>query len=253
MSKIVDIRGREIMDSRGNPTVEVEVLTSDGVVGRAAVPSGASTGMHEAVELRDGGDRYMGKGVLQAVANVNDVIAPEMEGMLVTDQAEIDAALIALDGTKNKGKLGANAILGVSLAAAKAAAATMGLPLYRYVGGVNGRYLPVPLMNIINGGSHADNSVDVQEFMIMPTKADSFREALRMGAEVFHNLKKVLKGRGLSTNVGDEGGFAPNLSSNEDALKVIMEAIEKAGYKPGEDIYLALDVASSELYDAEKG
>ncbi|MEL6652248.1 MAG: phosphopyruvate hydratase, partial [Bacteroidota bacterium] len=241
MSLIIDITAREILDSRGNPTVEVEVTTSDGSVGRAAVPSGASTGMHEAVELRDGGDRYVGKGVLKAVDNVNTIIAPELEGMIVYDQAEIDQMLIDLDGTKNKGKLGANAILGVSLAAARAASADLGMPFYRYVGGVNGRYLPVPLMNILNGGSHADNSVDIQEFMIVPLKAESFREALRMGAETFHSLKKVLKKRGLGTNVGDEGGFAPNLKSNEEALETITEAIEKAGYKPGEDMYFALD------------
>ncbi len=252
MSLIIDVTAREILDSRGNPTVEVEVTTSDGSVGRAAVPSGASTGMHEAVELRDGGDRYLGKGVLKAVDNVNTVIAPELEGMMVYDQAEIDQMLIDLDGTKNKGKLGANAILGVSLAAARAASVDLGMPFYRYVGGVNGRYLPVPLMNIINGGSHADNSVDIQEFMIVPLKADTFSEALRMGAETFHSLKKVLKSRGLGTNVGDEGGFAPNLKSNEEALETIMEAIEKAGYRPGEDIYFALDCASSEFYDKDK-
>ncbi|MEL6670963.1 MAG: phosphopyruvate hydratase [Bacteroidota bacterium] len=252
MSHIVAVQAREILDSRGNPTVEVEVLTSDGVQGRAAVPSGASTGMHEAVELRDGGDRYLGKGVLQAVQNVNDVIGPELEGMLVFDQAAIDHKLLELDGTPNKGKLGANAVLGASLATARAAADNLGLPLYRYVGGVNGRYLPVPLMNILNGGSHADNSVDIQEFMIMPVKADSFREALRMGAEVFHALKKVLKKKGLSTNVGDEGGFAPNLSSNEEALQTITQAIEAAGYRPGEDIFFALDCASSEFYDKDK-
>jgi enolase len=253
MSHILEITGREILDSRGNPTVEVEVLLADGTVGRAAVPSGASTGMHEAIELRDGGDRYMGKGVLQAVKNINEVIAPELEGMLAVDQPLVDQLLLELDGTDNKEKLGANAILGVSLACARAAASSLGMPLYRYVGGVNARILPVPLMNIINGGSHADNSVDVQEFMIMPVKAPTFREALRMGAETFHHLKKVLKDRGLSTNVGDEGGFAPNLPSNEEAIKVILEAIEKAGYVPGEDIHLALDVASSELWDAKKG
>ncbi len=252
MSHIISITGREILDSRGNPTVEVEVMCADGTIGRAAVPSGASTGMHEAVELRDGEDRYLGKGVLQAVNNVNTIIAPELEGSLVYDQASIDQLLLDLDGTPNKGKLGANAILGVSLAVARTAAQSLGMPLYRYVGGVNARTLPVPLMNILNGGSHADNSVDVQEFMIMPLKAENFREALRMGAETFHALKSVLKKRGLSTNVGDEGGFAPNLPSNEDAIKVILEAIEKAGYRPGEDIFLALDVASSELYNAEK-
>ncbi|MDW3646107.1 MAG: phosphopyruvate hydratase [Bacteroidia bacterium] len=252
MSHIIAVHGREILDSRGNPTVEVEVLTAEGLTGRAAVPSGASTGMHEAVELRDGGNRYMGKGVEKAVANVNEIIAPELEGMLVSDQADIDRMLIELDGTANKSKLGANAILGASLACARAAAESAGMPLYRYVGGVNGRYLPVPLMNILNGGSHADNSVDIQEFMIMPLKAPTFKEALRMGAEVFHNLKKVLKKKGLSTNVGDEGGFAPNLASNEEALQTIMQAIEAAGYKPGEDIYFALDCASSEFYDKEK-
>ena len=253
MSFIESIFAREILDSRGNPTVEVEVLTTDGEVGRAAVPSGASTGMHEAVELRDKDEnRYMGKGVLTAVQNVNEIIAPELEGSLVTDQADVDQILLDLDGTANKSRLGANAVLGVSLAVARAASLHLGLPLYRYIGGVNARTLPLPLMNIINGGSHADNSVDIQEFMIMPAKAETFREALRMGAETFHNLKKVLKSRGLSTNVGDEGGFAPNLKSNEEAVTVILEAIEKAGYKPGEDIYLALDAASSEFYDADK-
>ncbi len=253
MSYIELIQAREILDSRGNPTVEVEVVTAEGVVGRAAVPSGASTGMHEAVELRDGDtQRYLGKGVLKAVDNVNEIIAPELEGYLVYDQAEIDKMLIELDGTSNKGKLGANAILGVSLATAKAGAISAGLPLYRYIGGVNARTLPVPLMNIINGGSHADNSVDIQEFMIVPIKTASFRESLRMGAEVFHNLKKVLKGKGMSTNVGDEGGYAPNLASNEDALKTVIEAIEKAGYRPGEDIFIAIDAASSEFYDKEK-
>ena len=253
MSFIESIFAREILDSRGNPTVEVEVLTTDGEVGRAAVPSGASTGMHEAVELRDKDEnRYMGKGVLTAVQNVNEIIAPELEGSLVTDQADVDQILLDLDGTANKSRLGANAVLGVSLAVARAASLHLGLPLYRYIGGVNARTLPLPLMNIINGGSHADNSVDIQEFMIMPAKAETFREALRMGAETFHNLKKVLKSTGLSTNVGDEGGFAPNLKSNEEAVTVILEAIEKAGYKPGEDIYLALDAASSEFYDADK-
>ncbi|MDX1909627.1 MAG: phosphopyruvate hydratase [Bacteroidia bacterium] len=252
MSHIIEINAREILDSRGNPTVEVEVTTTDGITGRAAVPSGASTGTHEAVELRDGGSRYLGKGVLQAVKNVNEVIAPALEGMLVYDQPLIDKLMLELDGTPNKGKLGANAILGVSLATARAAALTFDMPLYRYVGGVNARVLPVPLMNILNGGSHADNAIDIQEFMILPLKATSFREALRIGAETFHALKGVLKKRGLSTNVGDEGGFAPNLSSNEEALKTIMEAIEKAGYKPGEDIYIGLDAASSEFYDAEK-
>lgn len=252
MSYIVEIKGREILDSRGNPTIEVEVLTSDGALGRAAVPSGASTGIHEAVELRDGDDRYLGKGVTKAVDNVNDIIAPELEGLSVYEQAAIDDILIELDGTPNKGKLGANAILGVSLAVARAAAEDLGTPLYRYVGGVNARTLPLPMMNIINGGSHADNSIDLQEFMIMPVKAETFAEALRMGTETFHSLKKVLKSKGMSTNVGDEGGFAPNLGSNEEALKTILEAIEKAGYRPGEDIYIGLDAASSEFYDAEK-
>jgi enolase len=229
-------------------------MTSDGIKARAAVPSGASTGMHEAVELRDGDkDRYMGKGVLKAVENVNDLICDALIGYPVIDQVEIDNLLIELDGTNNKGKLGANAILGVSLAVAKAGAAASGLPLYRYVGGTNARVLPVPLMNIINGGSHADNSIDLQEFMIAPIGAESFKEALRMGTEVFHTLKTVLKKRGLSTNVGDEGGFAPNLKSNEEGILTVLEAIEKAGYRPGEDIYLALDAASSEFYDTASG
>lgn len=253
MSFIESITAHEILDSRGNPTVEVEVVTDEGILGRAAVPSGASTGIHEAVELRDNDERYLGKGVLRAVQNVNEFIAPRLEGISVFEQVDIDNYLLEMDGTPNKGNLGANAILGVSLAAAHAAANTQEQSLYRYVGGVNARYLPVPLMNIINGGSHADNSVDVQEFMIMPISAPSFREALRMGAEVFHHLKQVLKKKGLSTNVGDEGGFAPNLASNEDALKVIMQAIEAAGYIPGEDIHLALDVASSELYNKKTG
>jgi enolase len=252
MTYISEVVAREILDSRGNPTVEVEITTSDGIVGRAAVPSGASTGMYEAVELRDGEDRYLGKGVQKAVQHVNDVIAPEIEGMIVLDQVALDQVLLELDGTPNKGKLGANAILGVSLANARAAAASLDLPLYRYVGGVNARYLPVPLMNILNGGSHADNPIDIQEFMILPLKAESFREALRMGAETFHALKGVLKKRGLATNVGDEGGFAPNIPSNEEALKTIMEAIEKAGYRPGEDIFIGLDAASSEFFDKEK-
>ncbi|MDE2995643.1 MAG: phosphopyruvate hydratase [Bacteroidota bacterium] len=248
MSLIADIQARQIFDSRGNPTVEVDVLTEDGYFGRAAVPSGASTGEHEAVELRDGdASRYMGKGVLKAVENVNDVIAPQLAGWYVSDQAEIDAMLIELDGTANKSRLGANALLGVSLAVAKAAAEAAGLPLFRYVGGASARVLPVPMMNIINGGQHADNSVDMQEFMIMPTGAPSFSEALRMGSEVFHHLKKVLHDMGLSTAVGDEGGFAPNLSSNEEALEVILRAIEEAGYTPGSDIHIALDPASSEM------
>ena len=253
MSQIVKVYGREILDSRGNPTVEVDVYTAAGAVGRAAVPSGASTGVHEAVELRDGqDDRYMGKGVLKAVQNVNNTLAEAVEGMEVSDQAELDARMIEVDGTENKGAMGANAILGISLAAAKAAAQETGQDLYRYVGGCNANVLPVPMMNILNGGSHADNRVDFQEFMIMPVGAPTFREAVRMGSEVFHNLKKVLKGRGYSTNVGDEGGFAPDLKSNEEALEVILQAIENAGYKPKEDICIALDPASSEFYDVEK-
>ncbi|MDR3350234.1 MAG: phosphopyruvate hydratase [Prevotellaceae bacterium] len=253
MSTILNVHAREILDSRGNPTVEVEVLTEDGIIGRAAVPSGASTGVHEAVELRDGDkNRFLGKGVLKAVQNVNAAINDALAGESVFDQRDIDKAMIDLDGTENKGNLGANAILGVSLAVAKAAAQTTGQPLYRYIGGVNARTLPVPMMNILNGGSHADNAVDFQEFMIMPVGAETFAEALRMGAEVFHNLKSVLKKAGYSTNVGDEGGFAPNLKSNEEGLKVILEAIEKAGYKPGEDIFIALDPASSEYYLPEE-
>ncbi len=249
MGQIIKIVGREVLDSRGNPTVEVEVHTNSGLSGRAIVPSGASTGVHEAVELRDGDKgRYMGKGVLQAVNNVNTVLNDELCGMYVTDQNALDARMLEIDGTPNKGNLGANAILGVSLAAARAAAQVTGQPLYRYVGGVNANTLPIPMMNILNGGSHADNSIDFQEFMIMPVGAKCFSEALRMGAEVFHNLKSVLKAGGYSTNVGDEGGFAPNLKSNEEAVTVILQAIEKAGYKPGEDIYLALDPASSEYY-----
>ena len=246
---IETIQAREILDSRGNPTVEVDVTLTSGVTGRAAVPSGASTGAHEAVELRDGDkSRYVGKGVQKAVENVNEIIAPEIEGMIVSDQVEIDHQLRDLDGTENKSKLGANAILGVSLACAKAAADIHGLPLYRYIGGSNAKELPVPMMNILNGGSHADNNVDIQEFMIMPVGAESFKEALRYGAEVFHSLKAVLKGKGLNTAVGDEGGFAPNLGSNEEALQVIITAIENAGYKPGEEIYIALDPASSEFF-----
>lgn len=249
MSIITDVFAREIMDSRGNPTIEVDVVLEDGIVGRAAVPSGASTGMFEAVELRDGDKgRYLGKGVLKAVANVNEIIAPEIVGMEVIDQIGIDKAMIALDGTPNKAKLGANAILGVSMAVAKAAAAVLGISLYQYLGGFNAKQLPVPMMNILNGGQHADNNVDIQEFMVMPVGAGSFAEALRMGAEVYHNLKKVLHDRKLATAIGDEGGFAPNLASNEEALQVIMAAIEKAGYKPGEQIALALDVASSEMF-----
>ncbi|MDR1583807.1 MAG: phosphopyruvate hydratase [Prevotellaceae bacterium] len=253
MAQILNVHARQILDSRGNPTVEVDVYTDEGVLGRAAVPSGASTGIHEACELRDGDKEiYLGKGVLKAVENVNTVINEELSGVSVLDQRDIDAAMIALDGTENKSRLGANAILGVSLACAKAAAQITGQPLFRYVGGVNGRTLPVPLMNILNGGSHADNSIDFQEFMIMPVGAETFSDALRMGAEVFHSLKSVLKKQGYSTNVGDEGGFAPNLKSNEEAVTVILEAIEKAGYKPGEDVYMALDPASSEYYIPEE-
>ena len=253
MSLIAKIQAREILESRGNPTIEVDVWTETGNMGRAAVPSGASTGAHEAMELRDGDKkRYLGKGVQKAVENVNTTLNTELHGALVTEQAMIDKAMIALDGTPNKGNLGANAILGVSLAVARAAAAEAGLPLYRYVGGVNASVLPVPLMNILNGGAHADNKVDVQEFMIMPVGAKHFAEGLRMGTEVFHQLKSVLKKKGLSTNVGDEGGFAPDLPSNEDALKLVMQAIEQAGYRPGEDIVLALDCASTEFYNAER-
>jgi enolase len=252
MSLIEEIVARQIFDSRGNPTIEVDVITENGLIGRAAVPSGASTGKHEAVELRDNDKSiYMGKSVLKAVANVNDIIAPELIGSHVFEQNLIDRLMIDLDGTPNKGKLGANAILGVSLALAKAAAQEAGLPLYRYVGGVSANTLPVPMMNIINGGSHADNSIDFQEFMIMPTGAKSFTEAMRMGSEIFHNLAKVLKSKGMSTNVGDEGGFAPNISSNEEALKVVIQAIETAGYRPGEDVMIAFDAASSEFYDSE--
>lgn len=253
MSLITDIYAREVLDSRGNPTVEVEVWTEFDSFGRALVPSGASTGAYEAVELRDGDKgRYLGKGVMKGVDNVNNIIADEIIGMDVYDQIGIDTKMIELDGTDNKGKLGANAILGVSLAVARAAANELGMPLYNYIGGVNGKVIPVPMMNILNGGEHADNNVDIQEFMIMPVGAPSFREALRMGAEIFHNLRTVLKGKGLNTAVGDEGGFAPNLSSNEEALKTIVEAIEKAGYKPGEDVVLALDVAATEMYDEER-
>lgn len=253
MSFIIDVNAREILDSRGNPTVEVEVMLDDGAVGRAAVPSGASTGVHEAVELRDGEPgRYLGKGVEQAVSNVLEIIAPAIVGLSAYAQADIDQLLIQLDGTENKGKLGANAILGVSLAVAKAAADSLGLPLYRYLGGVNAKTLPVPMMNILNGGQHADNNVDIQEFMVMPVGAPSFAEGLRMGAEIFHNLKAVLKDKGYVTSVGDEGGFAPNLGSNEEALQVIVAAIERAGYRPGEDVRLALDVAASEIYEDGK-
>jgi len=253
MSIIEAIQAREILDSRGNPTIEVEVLLESGAYGVAAVPSGASTGEHEAVELRDGDKkRYMGKGVLKAVKNVNDTIAKELEGMDALEQQIIDHALIALDGTENKGKLGANAILGVSLAVAKAAAEFTGTPLYRYIGGTKACVLPVPMMNILNGGAHADNNVDFQEFMVMPAGAKSFSEALRMGVETFHSLKSVLKAKGYNTAVGDEGGFAPNLKSNDEAIEVILTAIEKAGYKAGSDIFIALDPAASEFYDADK-
>lgn len=249
MSMITEVYAREILDSRGNPTVEVEVVLDNGVMGRAAVPSGASTGVHEAVELRDGDkERFLGKGVLKAVDNVNDIIAEKIIGMDPTRQVEIDNAMIDLDGTPNKGNLGANAILGVSMAVAKAAATDAGLPLYLYLGGIAAKELPVPMMNIMNGGQHADNNVDIQEFMIMPIGASNFAECLRMNAEIYHNLKATLKAKGLSTALGDEGGFAPNLSCNSEALDVILEAVEKAGYKPGKDIVLALDVAASEFY-----
>ena len=249
MSEIIDIYAREILDSRGNPTIEVEVFLESGVMGRAAVPSGASTGEREALELRDGDKgRYLGKGVLKAVDNVNEIISEALIGWEASDQAGIDRKLLELDGTDFKSNLGANALLGVSMACAKAAAEDAGLPLYQYIGGANAKELPLPMMNIINGGAHADNNVDIQEFMVMPAGAGSFKEALRMGAEIFHALKKVLKAKGYNTAVGDEGGFAPNLKSNEEALQVIMEAIKAAGYKPGEDVLLALDVASSELF-----
>ncbi|MDY0169279.1 MAG: phosphopyruvate hydratase [Thermoguttaceae bacterium] len=252
-STIVDIRARQILDSRGNPTIEVDVETADGSFGRAAVPSGASTGVHEALELRDGDEKlYLGKGVMKAVENVNGRLADELCGMDVLDQVALDQRMIELDGTENKSDLGANAILGVSLAAAHAASDHCGLPLFRYLGGVQARILPAPMMNIINGGSHADNAVDIQEFMVMPLGVESFTDAIRAGCEIFHNLKKVLKGKGLSTNVGDEGGFAPDLRSNVEALDVIMEAAEKAGYRMGEQVFIALDAAASEFYSAEK-
>ncbi|BFN36408.1 phosphopyruvate hydratase [Fidelibacter multiformis] len=253
MSTIVDVYAREILDSRGNPTVEVEVLLESGAFGRAAVPSGASTGEHEAIELRDGGSRYMGKGVLKAVQNVNDIIAPRLVGEDAMDQAYIDNIMLELDGTPNKENLGANAILGVSMAVARAAADYLGVPLYMYLGGANARRLPAPMMNILNGGSHADNNVDLQEFMIYPAGASSFSDALRMGVEVFHNLKKVLKEKGLNTSVGDEGGFAPNLKSNEEALQVIVEACKRTDYTLGEDLFIALDAAASEFYHKEDG
>ena len=253
MSNIIDVYAREVLDSRGNPTVEVEVYTELGGFGRAIVPSGASTGAHEAVELRDEDkSRFLGKGVTKAVNNVNDIIAPEIIDFEVTEQVLIDNTMIELDGTDNKGKLGANAILGVSMAVARAAADELGMTIYNYLGGVNGKTLPVPMMNILNGGEHADNNVDIQEFMVMPVGAESFKEAVRTCAEIFHNLKSVLKSKDLNTAVGDEGGFAPNLSSNEEALSTIVEAIEKAGYKPGEEVRIALDVAATELYDSEE-
>lgn len=253
MSAIRDIIAREILDSRGNPTVEAEVWTETGFVGRAAVPSGASTGAHEAVELRDEEDRYLGKGVQKAVKNIEQVIRGELIGQEVTDQIRIDKLMLDADGTRNKAKLGANAILAVSLAVARAAAEELGQPLYRYLGGVNAHVLPVPMMNILNGGAHADNGIDFQEFMIMPVGAESFREGLRMGVEVFHHLKKVLKSKGYATNVGDEGGFAPGIKNNEEAIQMVMTAIEAAGYRPLDDIVIALDAASTEFFDAEKG
>ncbi len=254
MSFIASVQARQILDSRGNPTIEVDVITNNGTLGRAAVPSGASTGAHEAVELRDGDAKmFLGKGVLKAVNNVNTTIREELNGMYIFDQAAIDAKMIQLDGTPNKANLGANAILGVSLAVAKAAAAEANQPLYRYVGGVNSMLLPIPMMNILNGGAHADNGIDFQEFMIMPVGAEVFSDALRMGTEVFHHLKKVLKDKGLSTNVGDEGGFAPNISSNVEAIEYVLRAIESAGYKPGEDIFIAMDAAATEFYDAKSG
>lgn len=253
MPYIIDVYGREVLDSRGNPTIEVEVLTESGGYGRALVPSGASTGEHEAVELRDGDkDRYLGKGVEQAVQNVNEVIAPEIVGFDVTEQVDIDQVMIELDGSENKGKLGANAILGVSMAVAHAAADYLGQPLYKYLGGFQATTLPTPMMNILNGGEHADNNVDIQEFMIMPVSAPTFKEALRTGTEVFHALKKVLKNKGYNTAVGDEGGFAPNLKSNEEALETIVEAVKEAGYEIGTDIKLAMDVAASEIYNVGK-
>jgi len=253
MSFIVDVEALEILDSRGNPTVEVEVTLESGIIGRAAIPSGASTGIHEAVELRDGDkERYLGKGVSQAVANVNGEIADRIIGFEATRQRELDQTLIELDGTENKGRLGANAMLGVSIATAKAAAEVVGLPLYQYIGGINAHLLPVPMMNILNGGEHADNNVDIQEFMIMPVGAQNFAEALRMGAETFHSLKKVLKEKGYNTSVGDEGGFAPNLKSNEEPFQLIVEAITKAGYKAGENIMIAIDSAASSFYQDGK-
>ncbi len=254
MSLIADIKARQILDSRGNPTVEVDIITENGFLGRAAVPSGASTGIHEAAELRDEDKKtYHGKGVLKAVANVNEIILPELIGCDVFEQNAIDNLMLELDGTANKSNLGANAILAVSLAVAKAAAQESGQSLYRYLGGVNANTLPLPMMNILNGGAHADNAIDFQEFMVMPVKADTFNESLRMGVQIFHELKAVLKSKGYSTNVGDEGGFAPNIQSNEEAIETVLTAIEKAGFKPGEDVYIAMDAAVSELWDAEKG
>jgi len=253
MSYILTINARQILDSRGNPTIEVDVYTDNGVMGRAAVPSGASTGTHEAVELRDNDkSQYMGKSVYQAVENINSILREQLKGMYIFDQNGIDKKMMEIDGTPNKAKLGANAILGVSLAVAKAAAEEARQPLFRYIGGVNANLLPIPMMNILNGGAHADNGIDFQEFMVMPVGAPSFSEALRMGTEVFHHLKAVLKKQGLSTNVGDEGGFAPNIKSNEEALKCVLQAIESAGYRPGEDIYIAMDAAASEFYDAKE-
>jgi len=253
MSNIELIHARQILDSRGNPTLEVEVVTSEGAFGRAAVPSGASTGIHEAVELRDGGDRWLGKGVSRAVDHVNTILNDELNGLDVTEQRLIDQVMIDIDGTENKGNLGANAILGVSLAVAKAAAESVRQPLYRYIGGSNVGTMPVPMMNILNGGSHADNKIDIQEYMVMPVGADTFSEGLRMGTEIFHSLKNVLKEKGHSTNVGDEGGFAPNLASNEEGVEFVLRAIEKAGYKPGDDVLLAFDAAASEFYDKKRG
>ncbi|MDB5229018.1 MAG: eno [Bacteroidota bacterium] len=252
MSHIISIHARQILDSRGNPTVEADVITESGVIGRAAVPSGASTGVHEAVELRDGGKAYMGKGVLKAIDNVNTLIAEALVGENVLNQRVIDSILLELDGTENKKKLGANAILAVSLAASKAGAQVAGLPLYRYIGGTNARTLPIPLMNILNGGAHADNAIDFQEFMIVPVGATTFSDGLRMGVEIFHNLKKVLKAKGYSTNVGDEGGFAPEIKSNEEAIEIVLKAIESSGYKPGDQVMIALDPAASEFYDTKK-
>ena len=253
MSEIIDIKGRQILDSRGNPTVECDVITSNGYLGRAAVPSGASTGIHEAMELRDGGAIYMGKGVLHAVSYINNELSDALIGISVFNQNEIDSIMIKLDGTENKSKFGANSILAVSMAVANAAAQESNQSLFRYIGGVNANTLPVPMMNILNGGSHADNSIDFQEFMVMPVGADTFSEGLQMGVSIFHHLKKVLKDKGYSTNVGDEGGFAPNIKSNEEAIETVLTSIEKAGYKPGEDVFIAMDAASSEFYNKEKG